>query len=130
MIFCDIVLCVSDPLFPDCSSSLSHTLSLLLSLSHTFSLTHTHTQPHTVIQSHTQTHNLPLSLTHTLSLSLSLSPSPSPSLSLSLSHTCTYLHLYPDGGMLRGKVVGVIRRNWRQYAGSLDLGGSGDKEEG
>ena len=35
-----------------------------------------------------------------------------------------------ESGLLMGRVVGVIRRNWRQYAGSLDLGGSGDKEEG
>lgn len=36
----------------------------------------------------------------------------------------------PSDGILKGRVVGIIRRNWRQYAGSLDSGVNGDKDEG
>lgn len=35
-----------------------------------------------------------------------------------------------DTGIIRGKVVGIIRRGWRQYAGSLDSQGHGDRVDG
>lgn len=67
---------------------------------------------------------------HVYSFSLTSRPHSSP--------LTTFLSFIPyslpaastESGLLMGRVVGVIRRNWRQYAGSLDLGGSGDKEEG
>ena len=36
----------------------------------------------------------------------------------------------PTKQPLRGRVVGIIRRNWRQYAGSLDASGESDRETG
>eukprot|EP00596_Hydrurales_sp_CCMP1899_P000286 CAMPEP_0119047596 /NCGR_PEP_ID=MMETSP1177-20130426/54054_1 /TAXON_ID=2985 /ORGANISM="Ochromonas sp, Strain CCMP1899" /LENGTH=969 /DNA_ID=CAMNT_0007022385 /DNA_START=511 /DNA_END=3419 /DNA_ORIENTATION=+ len=35
-----------------------------------------------------------------------------------------------DTGIIRGKVVGIVRRGWRQYAGSLDSQGHGDRVDG
>lgn len=65
--------------------------------------------------------SIPLSLHHTPLLSpfSLLLPSPLPPFTL--------LDVTLDTALLKGRVVGVIRRNWRQYAGSLDSSSKGDK---
>ena len=106
--------------------SMHVSINLYFSLSLTLTLSSLSHLPSLYLLSLTYPHSLTYS--HSLFLSLTLSPS----LPLSLSYSLTvFLSLSLLGvSILQGRVVGVIRRNWRQYAGSLDLGGSGDKEVG